>query len=114
LKSLSVQCSIERADALLKSGDRAAASQEADRALARADTLGFRLSQAKAHFVKAEAMRLANDQNATREYAQTLRILNDIKAEDGSQNVIKRADVGAMIAESEKRSKAASAPIPAA
>jgi len=105
LKSVSVQCSIERASTLLKAGDRAAAMQEADRALAKADTLGFRLSQAKAHFVKAEAMRLGNDQNASREYAQTLRVLNEIKGEDGSQNVIKRADVGAMIAESETRSK---------
>jgi tetratricopeptide (TPR) repeat protein len=105
LKSVSVQCSIERASTLLKAGDLAAAIQEADRALAKADTLGFRLSQAKAHFVRAEAMRLANDQNASREYAQTLRVLNDIKSEDGSQNVIKRADVGAMIAESETRSK---------
>jgi hypothetical protein len=82
LKSLSVQCSIRRADALLVRRSR---SRVASRPSARRPTRSASgCLQAKAHFVKAEAMRLANDQNATRGRAGAA-YLNDIKAEDGSQ-----------------------------
>jgi tetratricopeptide (TPR) repeat protein len=107
LKTVAVECSIARAQVLVKSGDRAAARQEIDRAVARAEALGSKLITAKAHFQRAEVLQLGKDPEARKEYALTLRLLNDIKSEDGGQNVLKRADVGAMYADSEKFSKGA-------
>ena len=42
LPSMAVECTVARAGVLLKLGDRAGSRREADRALARAETLGFR------------------------------------------------------------------------
>ena len=105
LRSLAVNASILRAETLLKLGDRAAARQEADRALARAETLGFRLPQAKAHYLRGELLRAAADPDARREYGLAVRIMNDIRGEDGSQDVLKRADLSAMYADCERWSK---------
>ena len=106
LRSLAVECSILRAETLIKLGDRPAASQEVDRALAKADTLGFRLSQAKGHYLRGELLRAAQDAEARREYAQALRIMNEIRGEEGSQGVLKRSDLAAVYAECERFAKA--------
>lgn len=106
LRSLSVDCSILRAETLLKLGDRPGARQEADRALARAETLGFRMPQAKAHYLRAEILRATGDPDARREYALALRLINEIRSEDGTESVLKRSDLGAIHAESERWSKA--------
>src|SRR5262249_14640885 len=105
LKSLAVECSTARAQALLTLGDRPAARQEADRTLAKAETLGLRLPQAKVHFVGAEILRADGDPNARGEYGAALRLLTDLNREDGNQNVLKRADISTIYIESERRSK---------
>jgi tetratricopeptide (TPR) repeat protein len=105
LKTLAVECSIARAQVLLKSGDRGGAGVEIGRAVARAEALGSRLLAAKAHFQRGEILRAGGDAEARREYGLALRLLNDIKAEQGSQDVVKRADVGAMYADAERLSK---------
>ena len=64
LKSLAVECALHRVEALLRLGNRAAARQEADRAIARAETFGLRLLLAKAHYLRAEVMHQANEPNA--------------------------------------------------
>jgi tetratricopeptide (TPR) repeat protein len=107
LKSLAFDCAILRAETLLKLGDRATARQEADRALGKAETLGLRLPLAKAHYVRAEVLRLGGDAKARAEYAVALRLLEEIKGEDGNQDVLKRADLGAIYAECAQWSKAA-------
>ena len=106
LRSLAVDAAILRAETLLKLGDRASARQEADRTLAKAETMGFRLAQAKAHYLRGELLRAASDPDARREYGLALRILNEIRNEDGSQDVLKRSDLGVIYAESERWSKA--------
>jgi hypothetical protein len=65
----------------------------------------LRLAQARAHYVRAEVLRLGGDSNASREYALALRLLNDMKGEDGNQNVLKRADISKIYAECERWSK---------
>ena len=105
LKPLAVECSVHRAETLLALNDAAAARQEADRALARAETAGFRLLAAKAHFVRGEALRRAKDPAARRAYQSALRILDEIKAEEGSQDVLKRSDLGAVYTEAARWAK---------
>jgi hypothetical protein len=76
--------------------DPTAARLDADRALARAETSGFRLLAARAQFVRGDALRAAGDASARRAYQSALRLLEQIKNEDGNQDVLKRADFGAM------------------
>jgi tetratricopeptide (TPR) repeat protein len=105
LKTVAVEGSIARAQVLTKLGDRAGAKQEIDRSVARAEALGSRLLTAKAHYQRAEVLQLGRDPEARKEYALVLRLLNDIKSEDGGQSVLKRADVSAMYADAERLSK---------
>jgi eukaryotic-like serine/threonine-protein kinase len=105
LKSLSIECSLFRAETLLKIKDATSARQEADRALARAEPLGFRLLLAKAHYLRAEALRANRDPEAKKEYGQTLRLLDEVGREDGNQNILKRADLSAIHASCERESK---------
>jgi hypothetical protein len=45
------------------------------------------------------ALRLSNDADAARDYAFVLRLIDEMKAEDGNQNALKRADLAAMYAD---------------
>ena len=105
LKSLSVECAVRRAETLLKLGETASARQETDRSLARAEELGLRVPLAKAHYLRATILRASGDAEARREYAAALRLLEDIKGEDGSQSVLTRADLKSMYAECVEKSK---------
>ena len=96
LPSMAVECTVAQAGVLLKLGDRAGSRREADRALARAETLGFRVLAAKAHYLRAEALRSAGDADAKREYGLAVRLLNDLSREDGNTDVLERADLSAM------------------
>jgi tetratricopeptide (TPR) repeat protein len=107
LNVLALDCAILRTGILLKLGDRATARDEADRALAKAETLGIRLPLARAHHARAEVRRLGGDAKAPEEYAVALRLLDEIREEDGNQNVIKRADLGAIYADCVRWSKPA-------
>jgi eukaryotic-like serine/threonine-protein kinase len=106
LKSLSVESAIQRADALLRLGETADARQEVERSLAKAEELGLRVPLAKAHYLRATVLRGAGDAEARREYAAALRLLEDIKGEDGAQNVLTRWDLQSMHADCVERSKA--------
>ena len=105
LRSLSVECAIRRAEALLKLGETASARQEVDRSLAKAEELGLRVPLAKAHYLRATILQVAGDAEARREYASALRLLEEIKDEDGAQNVLTRADLKSMHAECVEKSK---------
>ncbi len=107
LKALGVECLVSRAETLLKLHDNAGALQQAERAIAQADTSGFRLLLARGRYVKGEVLRQAKDAGAASEYAAALRVLNDLKGEDGNQDLLKRADLGAMYADCEKWSRGA-------
>ena len=96
LKSLSVECSVHRAETLLKLGDRANARREAERALTQAETFGLRPLLATAHYLRAEVLRLTGSAEARADYASALRLFDEIKAEEGSKDVLTRADFGPM------------------
>ncbi len=96
LKSLAVECTVQRAEALFKLGDRQNAQREAERAIAQAETFGLRLPLAKAHFLRGEVLRAGGSAEARADYASALRLLDEIKGEEGSQNVLSRTDLGRM------------------
>jgi tetratricopeptide (TPR) repeat protein len=96
LKSMAVECTVQRAETLFKLGDRQNAQREAERAIAQAETLGLRLPLAKAHFLRGEVLRQSGSTEARTDYASALRLLDEIKSEEGSQNVLSRTDLGPM------------------
>jgi tetratricopeptide (TPR) repeat protein/tRNA A-37 threonylcarbamoyl transferase component Bud32/TolB-like protein len=106
LKSLSVECSVRRAETLLALGDRSEALREADRAIGRADVLGLKVPLAKAHYVKASVLRATGDPGARREYIQAQRLFEEVSRDNGNENVLKRADLAPIHAESVKLSNA--------
>jgi uncharacterized protein HemY len=61
--------------------------------------------RAQAHYVRAR-LSTAGAADARRDYASALRLLEEIKSEEGNQNLLKRADLAAMHAECLKGSKA--------
>ncbi len=103
---LSVECALQRADTLLRTGDRQQARQQIDKTLAEAETMGLRELQARSEYVLAGTMRLAGDRQARRHYATALQLLDAMAREDGSQGMLERADLKAIHAECEKWSKA--------
>jgi eukaryotic-like serine/threonine-protein kinase len=96
LKALAVECAVSQARTLLALQDRAGARTRADRALAGAETMGFRLQQALALFVRAEALRASNDAGHVRDYREVRRILDEVKADEGNDQLLKRSDLAAI------------------
>lgn len=102
---LSVLTSLESAETLLRLGDSRGARQSVGTTLARAESLGLRELLARSEYVLAETMRAANDPQARRHYATAQRILEEIKREEGAQQVLERTDLKRVHAESERRAK---------
>jgi tetratricopeptide (TPR) repeat protein len=103
---LSVLSSLESAETLLRLGDHRQARQAIDRTLPRAESLGLRELLARSEYVLATTMRLAKDDQARRHYATAMRILDEMKREDGAGQVLERADLKAIYAECVRWSKA--------
>jgi tetratricopeptide (TPR) repeat protein len=92
LKALAIECSIHRADTLSKLGNLAGARQEAEDALEQAEMFGLRLSLAKAHLVHAGTVRERDG-----DCAAASRILDAIRAEPGSEHLLKRFDLTELV-----------------
>ena len=105
LRSLAIECLAERADALRRLGQRDAALRQVERVIARADALGLKVPLAKAHYVKASTLAAASDPGARHEFAAALRLLEEVKADQGNAAVVTRADLAPMYADSLQRSK---------
>ena len=103
---LSVLTALETAETLLRAGSSAEARRQAERTLARAETLGLRELAARAEFVVAEAMRLAGDGQARRRYATVLRSLDEMRREKGNGDLLERAYLKAIHTEAERWSQA--------
>jgi hypothetical protein len=87
----------------VNSKDYSQARQELNRALARSEKLGLLMLQANSHYLLATALRLVgNGSEASRHYADTHRILDEINKEAKSEALLKRADLAPIYAESEK------------
>jgi tetratricopeptide (TPR) repeat protein len=95
LKYVSVECSMYLAQALLNSGDRGAARQELDRAIAQGEKLGLQGLLVRSHYLLATALQAGGSQSeASRHAAEARRLLDEIRKEAGSDDLLKRADFG--------------------
>ena len=102
LQYLSVHSLIHSASTLIKIKDYAGAKQAADVALDRSQRLGLRFSLANAHYLRATALRLQGSRDARRDFAAALRLLDELAAEDGNQQLLKRPDVSGIYADARR------------
>jgi serine/threonine protein kinase/tetratricopeptide (TPR) repeat protein len=108
LKYLSVECSVDLAEALVNTKDYSRARQELEPALARAEKLGLRTLLARDHYLLATALRATgNGAEATSHYREAKRLFDEIRKEAGAEKVIERADLKAIYAECTRLSQSA-------
>ena len=99
-KYLSVDCSVSLADALIKSKDYAHARQELQRSLSKSEKLGLRLENARIHYLLGTALRLSGSASeAAAQYREALRLLDEIRKEQGADHLIDRYDLKPIFAE---------------
>ena len=103
LKYLSIESALGRVEALLTSGQAAAAASEAQRALTRAENFGMRMLQARAHYLAGKGVQAGGSAaGARRHFEQTLAILEEAGKENTASGFERRADVAEMLSESRK------------
>jgi tetratricopeptide (TPR) repeat protein len=101
LKYLSIECALHRAQVNTARRDYSTARQELERLIVRSDNLGLRTLGARSRHLLATVLKGQGDAaEARRHYAAALRILESIRNEEGGADVIKRADLGAIYADS--------------
>jgi tetratricopeptide (TPR) repeat protein len=106
IKHLALESSVDMAAAMVATKDYAHARQELERELDISERLGARLQTARIHYLLGTVMRQTNTGGAAGQYAQSLKLLDDIKKESGADHVTDRVDVKA-IYEDAKASQAA-------
>ena len=107
LKYLAIEAALGRVEALLTAGHAPAAAAEAQRALTRADNLGMRMLQARAHYLagRAGASSGAATAGVRQHFEQTIRLIEDAAREDKAAGMVRRADVAAMLSDSKKAAR---------
>jgi serine/threonine protein kinase/tetratricopeptide (TPR) repeat protein len=100
LKYLSVESSVLLAQALIDAKRYPQARQELERALGQGEKLGARALQARAHFLLASTLRFTGDTTgSSRHLAEARRILEEIRKEAKTDDVLKRSDLAPILAE---------------
>lgn len=103
LKYLAVECSIYLGEALLNIKDYSHAQQELEGALGSSEKLGLRTLLANAHYLLATTLRLRGQRTEpTRHYEEARRILEEIRKEAGSDDVLKRGDLNTIYTQSKR------------
>jgi tetratricopeptide (TPR) repeat protein len=99
-KYISVVSSTLIAQALIESKDYVRARQELQRSLSKSEKLGLRLQNGKIHFLIGSALRLSGaTSEATPQYREAVRLLDEIRNEPGAEHIIERYDLKPMYAE---------------
>ena len=97
LKYLSLSSAIEIGRATINSKDYARARQDLERDLGRSEKLGSRLQSARIHYLLGETIRLAgNSRDAVAQYAQALRLFDELKKDPGAEHLLQRPDLKQM------------------
>ncbi len=94
---LAAECAIDAAQGMVAARDFQAAQVELERTLVKADRLGARVLQARAHHLLGAAFRGHNRAaDASRHDRQAARLLEEIRREAGADTVVKRADLSSI------------------
>ena len=100
LKSLSVESTVLLGQALIETKRYSQARQELERALAKSEKLGLQALLARSHYLLAIALRSTGSAaEASRHLGEARRILEEIRKEAKTDDVVKRADLAPILAE---------------
>jgi tetratricopeptide (TPR) repeat protein len=100
LKYLSLESSIDTAEALIARKDYAGAEQELQAALGRSEKLGSRFQSARIQYLLASAMRSAGKlSDASQHYRAAVQLIDDMQKDSGAEQLLVRADVKSMYTE---------------
>ena len=93
-KYISVVSSVLLGEAMIRNKEYAAARQELQRSLGRAERLGLRLEVARVHYLLGEALRLSgNASESASQYREAGRGLDEIRKEQGAEHLAERYDL---------------------
>jgi eukaryotic-like serine/threonine-protein kinase len=99
-KYLSLEGSVELAEALINSKDYSQATQDLQTALSKSEKFGTRFLTFRIHYLLGNALRLSgNNGEAASHYAQARQLLDDIKNEPGAEHLLDRPDLKSVYAE---------------
>jgi tetratricopeptide (TPR) repeat protein len=100
LRYLSVESAVTLGEALVGAKRYPEARHELERALAKSEKLGLRALQARSHYLLASALRSAGSAaDASRHLSEARRLLEEIKKEARTDEVVKRADLSPILAD---------------
>ena len=100
LKYLSVESAVLLGQALIEAKRYPQARQELERALAKSEKLGLRALLARSHYLLATTLRsTGNAAEASRHLGEARRILEEIRKEAKTDDVVKRADLAPILAQ---------------
>jgi eukaryotic-like serine/threonine-protein kinase len=93
----SAECSIALAEALLRSSRHPEAEAVLDQALRKAARRGLRVQVAQIRYLMGERLHQdGSETEARRHYREAVRIIDDLRKEAGTDDILKRADLGSV------------------
>jgi tetratricopeptide (TPR) repeat protein len=103
LKYLSLQSSVDEAEALIGRKDFTGAQRELQTALGTSEKMGARYESARIHYLLATSLRLGGSQSeASEHYRLALNLLEDMRKDAGAEKLLDRSDLKAMFTEASK------------
>ena len=103
MKSVSVECAVDLAQASLAANDYRDAEQNLTLTLARVENLGLKLLEARAQFLQASALdATGKTAQSLPSYRDALRTLQGLSKEDGASKILDRPDLQAIVSNAEK------------
>jgi hypothetical protein len=85
---------------MIKNKEYAPARQELQRTLGKSEKLGLRLETARIHYLLGVTLRLSgNVTEATSQYREAARLLDEIRKEQGAEHLTERYDLKPIYAE---------------
>jgi tetratricopeptide (TPR) repeat protein len=103
LKYLSLQSSVDTAEALIARKDYSGAQQELQSDLGKSEKLGSKFQTARIQYLLGVALRSAGNQaDASQHYRATLKLIDDIQKDEGAEKLLERSDVKAMFNEASR------------
>jgi tetratricopeptide (TPR) repeat protein len=107
LKYLSLESSLDTAEALIARRDYAAAEQELQAASAKSEKLGSRFETARIHYLLGTALTAsAKQSDASQQYGIVLKLIEDMQKDPGAEQLLQRSDVNSMFAEASRLARA--------
>lgn len=97
LKFLSLESSVDAAEAVIARKDYADAERGLQAAMGKSEKLGSRYQSARIHYLLGEALRLSgNKTDASQQYAAALGLMNEMQKDAGAEKLLERSDLKAM------------------